>query len=143
MTRISLLALAAPFANFVAPAAASVVYPRYRGQQHGGFGATPAAAAADPLITTPPVIPKELLLQRRSVSLSLPDCATSCIASAVTNDTDCEIDDYACGCQYSNAAIITSAATACVYTACGYLTAFCKLQDAILVHIKPKGENVC
>jgi hypothetical protein len=59
-------------------------------------------------------------LQRR---VTVPPCATSCIASAVTNLTPCETSDYNCQCQLGNELAIEEGAADCVIAACGTFTA--------------------
>lgn len=49
---------------------------------------------------------------------TLPSCATSCVASAVTKSTDCKLGDYQCECNF--ATVINQGAATCVQSACGF-----------------------
>jgi len=66
----------------------------------------------------------------------IPTCAQPCIASAVTSGTTCDVTDYKCICD--NQSALTTAASACVISACGSqiadvltaVTAFCAAVEA-------------
>ena len=80
---------------------------------------------------------RQNLLAPRTVN----SCATSCIASAVTKSTSCQLGDTACECKATNAEIIYDGAYGCVVLACGDLIAaseFC-LPDAI----RPPVRMLC
>ncbi|CAK7241687.1 MAG: hypothetical protein STHCBS139747_003155 [Sporothrix thermara] len=93
---LTLVGVAAPLA------AASAVRPRYRP------AANAVAAAAEPLITTAPIIPQKLLHRQAAAAPAFPSCARACIDKALTDDTTCTASDYSCGCQYTNAFAIQS-----------------------------------
>lgn len=57
----------------------------------------------------------------RAALPSIPACATSCVASAVTKSTNCKLGDYKCECNF--ATVINQGAAACVQSACGYIGA--------------------
>ena len=51
----------------------------------------------------------------------IPECAISCLDDAITSETDCAVDDYACVCE--NFDSIQGSATGCVIDSCGAETA--------------------
>jgi len=76
-----------------------------------------------PRITGAP-LPKtvELRLAKRQSTddFRVPDCATSCLSSAVINHTNCELFEHLCTCDDENALQIYAAAEPCLDKACGY-----------------------
>jgi hypothetical protein len=82
-----------------------------------------APAALLPRITSAP-LPEtvELRLAKRQSTddFRIPDCATSCLSSAVINHTNCELFEHLCTCDDQNALQIYAAAEPCLDKACGY-----------------------
>ncbi|GAW18354.1 hypothetical protein ANO14919_078290 [Xylariales sp. No.14919] len=63
----------------------------------------------------------------------IPQCASSCINDARTQNTDCAADDYKCIC--SNIQVLSTAATSCVLSACG--------QDVAINQVLPAVQQFC
>lgn len=76
-------------------------------------------AAAPATITAAPYLDNlgDLKFARAALP-TLPSCATSCVASAVTKSTDCKLGDYQCECNF--ATVINQGAAPCVQSACGF-----------------------
>lgn len=53
----------------------------------------------------------------RAALPTLPPCAATCVASAITKLTDCTLGDYQCECNW--ATVINQGASTCVQSACG------------------------
>ena len=88
----------------------------------------PAATleTADALVTaapSPEVV--ELRLAKKAVATT-PSCAYSCIASAITKSTNCQVGDHVCECATTNAYLILYGAYYCVLQACGTSSALGK-----------------
>lgn len=77
-----------------------------------------AAAAAAAITAAPSLDILGDLKFARAVLPSIPACATSCVASAVTKSTNCKLGDYQCECNY--ATVINQGAAPCVQSACGF-----------------------
>ncbi|KAL7900646.1 hypothetical protein HDV63DRAFT_369243 [Trichoderma sp. SZMC 28014] len=90
-------------------------------------------AAAPATITAAPYIDNlgDLKFARAALP-TLPACATSCVASAVTKSTDCKLGDYQCECNF--ATVINQGAAPCVQSACGF--------DGAL-QAQAAGEELC
>ncbi|RFU78545.1 hypothetical protein TARUN_3675 [Trichoderma arundinaceum] len=88
---------------------------------------------AAPIITPAPTLDSlgDLKFARQAIP-SIPACATSCIASAVTKSTNCKLGDYKCECN--SATIINRGAAPCVQSACGYIVA---------LQAQAAGEELC
>lgn len=64
----------------------------------------------------------ELRLAKRQSTedFRIPDCATSCLSSAVLSNTNCQLFDHSCTCEVTNALYIYGAGEECVGKACGF-----------------------
>ncbi|KAK2042057.1 hypothetical protein LZ31DRAFT_435306, partial [Colletotrichum somersetense] len=71
----------------------------------------------------------------QSGSSPIPVCAQQCLADATTKATTCSLGDYACTCEASNKAAISSAATSCVIAACGV--------DTAVNQVLPASDKLC
>ncbi|KAL7948554.1 hypothetical protein V8C42DRAFT_342578 [Trichoderma barbatum] len=69
---------------------------------------------------------------RLARALSIPACATSCVASAVTKSTNCKLGDTVCECN--SMIFINSVAAPCVQSACGFVGA---------AQAQVAGEQIC
>lgn len=55
----------------------------------------------------------------KGIQSAVPDCAASCISSAVTSVTSCSVTDAACQCTLQNYKAVYTAALSCIMNACG------------------------
>ncbi|UKZ72037.1 uncharacterized protein TrAtP1_012974 [Trichoderma atroviride] len=91
----------------------------------------PNAAAPATITAAPPLDILGDLKFARALP-TIPSCATSCVASAVTKSTDCKLGDYQCECNF--ATVINQGAASCVQTACGF-------EGALQAQVA--GEQLC
>ena len=85
----------------------------------------------------------ELRLRQNLLAPRVNTCASSCIASAVTKSTSCQLGDTACECKATNAEIIYDGAYGCVAVACGDLIAASEFFVSRMRYELPFGCRVC
>lgn len=140
-TRITVLFLSALLCFLLAPSPSSAIHlPNIPApnDKHIRFRAAPPPA----VITPGPSV--DVLNQRLGLvprSMTVADCAATCIASAVTKSTSCQLDDEACMCELNNAYIIQFGAQFCVSNNCGYLVANSTFSVSLVISHEPrKGD---
>ncbi|KAF7945124.1 hypothetical protein EAE96_009903 [Botrytis aclada] len=78
----------------------------------------PSAAPSSAVGSVPSAVPSSVSNASPNATLVIPACADRCIQNAIAS-TSCELTDFTCQCEKSNAEIIQSATVYCIAANCG------------------------